>query len=294
MQSPVQKPEVKSFFDPVTATVTHVVRDPATRKAAIIDPVLDYDPKSGVRSTGSADRVIDWVRAQGLEIEWLLETHIHADHLTGAPYVKSKLGGRLAVGRHIADVQQTWNGIFNYKEGLETDPSLFDHLFDDGDRFRIGELEGEVWYTPGHTAIDLTYIIGDAAFIGDTLFMPDYGTARCDFPGGDARALWRSIQRILSLPAETRLFLCHDYLPKEGRKEHAVVTSVGEQRRNVMLAGLDEETFVARRQERDKGLAVPVLLYPSLQVNIRAGNPPPAEDNGISYIKVPMRDRAGG
>ncbi len=282
-------PEVQSFFDDMTKTVTHVIMDPATNKAAILDPVLDYDPKSGARSTAHADEVIAYVREKGLEIEWILETHVHADHLTAAPYIKDELGGKIAVGDHIKDVQTTWNNIFNYKNGLETDPAIFDHLFLDGDRFTIGEMEAEVMYTPGHTAIDLTYLIGDSAFVGDTLFMPDYGTARSDFPGGDARQLYRSIQKILSLPEETKLYLCHDYLPEKGRDQNAWVTTVGESRKNVLIAGVTEDEFAAAREARDKDLATPLLLYPSLQVNIRAGHMPPPEDNGVSYIKVPLR-----
>ena len=282
-------PEVKSFFDNATNTVTHVIRDPASNKAAILDPVMDYDPKSGRRSTTSADEVIDYVRAQGLEIEWVLETHVHADHLTAAPYIKEQLGGKIAVGDHISDVQLTWNGIFNYKNGLETDPAIFDHTFHDGDHFNIGELDVEVMYTPGHTAIDLTYIVGEAAFVGDTLFMPDYGTARTDFPGGDAGMLYRSIQKILSLPDHTTLYMCHDYLPKTGRTKYAWETTVGEQKGNVLVAGMTEAEFVEMREARDKDLATPVLLYPSLQVNIRAGHMPPEEDNGVSYIKVPVK-----
>ena len=288
-------PSVTSFFDDRTKTVTHVVRDPGSRAAAIVDPVLDYDHASGRKSTASADRVLAHVEAEGLEVVWLLETHVHADHLTAAPYLKERLGGvpRIAVGKKVSEVQKTWNGIFNYKPEVAPDPSVFDHLFEDGDTFTIGALEGRVMATPGHTAMDVTYVIGDAAFIGDTLFMPDYGTARCDFPGGDARTLYHSIQRILALPDETRLFLCHDYLPREGRSEHAFETTVAEQKRNVMVAGLDEEAFVALREGRDKTLSAPALLYPSLQVNIRAGRMPPAEDNGVTYLKTPVRDAAG-
>ena len=282
-------PEVKSFFHDMSNTVTHVIRDPASSKAAILDPVMDYDPKSGRRSTASADEVIAYVREKGLEIEWVLETHVHADHLTAAPYIKEQLGGKIAVGDHIGDVQKTWNGIFNYKEGTETDPAIFDHTFHDGDHFNIGGLDVEVMHTPGHTAVDLTYIIGTAAFVGDTLFMPDYGTARTDFPGGDARALYKSIQKILALPDDTTLYMCHDYLPKTGRTNYAWETTVGEQKANVLIAGMTEDEFVATREARDKDLATPLLLYPSLQVNIRAGHVPPAEDNGVSYIKVPVK-----
>lgn len=281
-------PEVKSFFDENTKTVTHVIKDPGSNKVAILDPVMDYDPKSGRRSTTHADEVIAYVKDQGLEVEWILETHVHADHLTAAPYVKEQLGGKIAVGDHIKDVQTTWNNIFNYKNGLETDPAIFDHLFHDGDHFKIGDMDVEVMHTPGHTAIDVTYKMGKAAFVGDTLFMPDYGTARSDFPGGDARALYRSIQRILAMPDDTTLYLCHDYLPKSGRDKNAWVTTVAEEKDNVLIKGKTEDEFVAEREARDKDLATPVLLYPSLQVNIRAGHKPPEEDNGVSYIKVPL------
>lgn len=286
--SALASPEVTSFFDQMTKTVTHVVKDPNSSACAVVDSVLDFDPKSGKTSTASADKVIAFIREQGLKVEWILETHVHADHLTGAPYIKEQLGGRTAVGEHITDVQDTWNSIFNYKEGMKTDPSVFDHLFKDGDTFTIGGLEGRVIYTPGHTNIDVTYVIGDAAFIGDTLFMPDYGTARCDFPGGNARNLYRSIQKILSLPDETRLFMCHDYLP-QGRSEYLWETTVAEEKNNVLFAGKSEDEFVAEREARDSKLDAPMLLYPSLQVNIRGGHKPPAEDNGVSYLKLPIQ-----
>lgn len=281
-------PEVTSFFDPATNTISHVVRDPGSPQAAIVDPVLDYNWQSGAKGTANADRIIAFVRESRFEIEWLLETHVHADHLTAAPYLKEKLGGRIAIGDRIVDVQRTWNSVFNYKPGFESDPALFDHLFRDGETFRIGGLDARVMHTPGHTSVDVTYVLDGAAFVGDTLFMPDYGTARTDFPGGDARALWRSIQRILTLPDATRLYMCHDYLPKDGRKEFVWMTTVAEERDNVWLKGMTEDAFVARRQARDKELSVPALLYPSLQVNIRAGHMPPPEDNGVSYIKVPI------
>jgi len=282
-------PEVKSFFDEMTNTVTHVIRDPASKKAAILDTVMDYDPKSGRTSTTSADEVIAYVREQGFEVEWILESHVHADHLTAAPYIKEQLGGKIAAGDHVRDVQTTWNGIFNYKNGMETDPAIFDHTFHDGDKFNIGGLEVDVMHTPGHTSMDVTYVIGKAAFVGDTLFMPDYGTARTDFPGGDAHALYKSIQKILSLPDDTTLYMCHDYLPKTGRTTYTWETTVGEEKSNVLFAGMTEDEFVETRLARDKDLATPLLLYPSLQVNIRAGHIPPAEDNGVSYIKVPVK-----
>lgn len=281
-------PETASFMDPATKTITHIVRDPSSRAAAVIDPVLDFDPASGKTWTGCADRVIEFIRDAGLGLEWILETHVHADHLTAAPYIKEKLGGRIAIGKRIAEIQDTWNSIFNYKEGLRTGPGVFDHLFGDGDAFSIGGMPGRVMETPGHTNIDVTYVIGDAAFVGDTLFMPDYGTARADFPGGDARKLYRSIKKILSLPDATRLYLCHDYLP-QGRSEYRWQTTVAEEKNNLHIRGKSEDEFAAMREAKDKTLGAPALLYPSLQVNIRAGQKPPAEDNGISYLKVPLR-----
>jgi len=283
-------PEVASFFDSATNTISHIVRDPSSNACAIIDSVLDYDPVSGKRSTESAEKLLQFLTDNSLELQWILETHVHADHLTAAPYIKKQAGGKIAIGNHISSVQQAWNSIFNYKDGLETDPSVFDHLLEDGETFTIGNLSASVMYTPGHTSVDVTYVIGDAAFVGDTLFMPDYGTARADFPGGDARAMYQSIQKILSLPDETRLFMCHDYLPKEGRDDYKWVTTVGEEKNNILVSGRSEEEFVAERQERDKNLATPTLLYASLQVNIRAGELPPPEDNGVRYLKVPVAD----
>ncbi len=281
-------PKVESFFDPATHTVTHCVMDPGSRVCAVIDPVLDYDPKSGKTNTASADAVIAFIKKQERQLEWLLETHVHADHITAAPYIKAQLGGRIGIGDRISEVQDTWNSIFNYKEGMRTDLEVFDHLFEDGETFHIGGLEAQVMFTPGHTNVDVTYLIGDSAFVGDTLFMPDYGTARTDFPGGDARQLYRSIQRILSLPDDTRLYMCHDYLPK-GRKEYRWVSSVSEEKKNVYIHGVSEDEFVEMREAKDKSLETPTLLYPSLQMNIRGGHKPPAEDNGISYLKIPIR-----
>ncbi|MEX2630951.1 MAG: MBL fold metallo-hydrolase [Tistlia sp.] len=283
------KPQVKSFFDEATFTATHVVVDPETRRCAILDSVLDYDPKSGRTKTASADAVIAYVEAESLKVDWLLETHAHADHLSAAPYLKKRLGGRTAIGEHITTVQQVFGKVFNAEPAFRTDGSQFDHLFKDGETFRIGGMETRVLHTPGHTPACLTYVIGDAAFVGDTLFMPDYGTARCDFPGGDARTLYRSIHKVLSLPAKTRLFLCHDYKAK-GRDEYVWQTTVGEEReRNIHVRdGLGEEEFVRMRTERDKTLAMPVLILPSVQVNMRAGELPPAEDNGVHYLKIPV------
>ena len=283
----MQQANVKSFFDPATNTVTHVVSDPATAKAAIIDSVLDYDPKSGRTSRASADEVIAHVREAGLSVEWLLETHAHADHLSAAPYLKTHVGGQIGIGSHICQVQGVFKEIFNAKD-MNTYGAEFDHLFEDGETFRIGELEVEVMHTPGHTPACLTYVIGQDAFVGDTLFMPDYGTARCDFPGGDAATLFRSIRKLLSLAPETRLHLCHDY-PPEGR-EPKWETTVAEQRaRNIHVHdGVTEAEFVEMRTARDKTLAMPTLILPSIQVNVRAGNLPPAEDNGVHYLKIPI------
>lgn len=291
MTDATPKPAVTSFFHDETNTITHVVTDPVTKTAVIIDPVLDFDVKSGKQSTDSVDKVIAFTREQGLNVAYVLETHVHADHLTAAPHVKEQTGAQIAIGAHIGTVQDTWNSIFNYKDGLETDPHMFDRVFADGESFEVGNLPARVLYTPGHTAVDVTYLIGDAAFVGDTMFMPDYGTARCDFPGGDARTLYRSIQRLLDLPDETRVFVCHDYLPKGGRSEYRWETTIGEARQNVMIAGVSEDDFVATREERDANLGVPALLYPSLQVNIRAGDMPPPEENGTRYIKVPVREK---
>lgn len=280
---------IRSFFDEDTFTVTHVISDPATGKAAIIDSVLDFDPASGRTSYASADKVIAYVENAGLEVEWLLETHAHADHLSAAPYLQEKLGGKLAIGRHILTVQQVFGKIFNEGTRFARDGSQFDHLFDDGDRFRVGSIEAIALHVPGHTPADMTYVIGDAAFIGDTLFMPDYGTARADFPGGDARTLYRSIRRLLSLPDQTSLHLCHDY-KAPGRDTYAWVTTVGEEREhNVHIrTGVSEDQFVAMREARDATLGMPRLILPSIQVNMRGGRLPEPEDNGTSYLKLPV------
>lgn len=284
----MQQPIIHSFFDPDTSTVTHVVSDPDTRCAAIIDSVLDFDPKSGRISHASADRAIDYVRQAGLTVEWLLETHAHADHLSAAPYLKEKLGGKIGIGRHIRDVQHVFKKIFNAGD-MDTEGADFDHLFDDDERFRIGRLDVRVMHTPGHTPACLTYVIGNDAFVGDTLFMPDYGTARCDFPGGDAATLYRSIQKVLALAPDTRLHLCHDYPPAEGR-EPAWVATVAEQRaKNIHVhEGVTQAAFVSMRTARDKTLAMPTLILPAIQVNVRAGRLPPPEDNGVRYLKLPI------
>jgi glyoxylase-like metal-dependent hydrolase (beta-lactamase superfamily II) len=282
-------PEIKTFFDEATFTATHVVWDPETRKAAVVDSVKDYDPKSGRTSTASADTLIAFVEAEGLSVDWILETHVHADHLTAAPYLKAKLGGRIAIGARIDTVQGVFKKVFNAEEDFATDGRQFDKLLEDGETFRIGNLEAKVIHTPGHTPACSTYVIGDAAFVGDTLFMPDYGTARCDFPGGDARQLYRSIRKILALPPQTRLFLCHDY-KAPGRDRYVWESTVAEQRaRNVHVHdGVSEDDFVKMRRERDKTLQMPVLILPSVQVNMRAGDLPPAEDNGVRYLKIPV------
>ena len=281
--------QVRSFFDEATFTVTHVLSDPATGKAAVIDSVLDFDPASGRTSTTSADAVIAYIREQGLEVEWLLETHAHADHLSAAPYLQEQLGGKLAIGRHILTVQEVFGKIFNEGTRFARDGSQFDQLFDDGDRFAIGSIPAITLHVPGHTPADMAYVIGDAVFIGDTLFMPDYGTARADFPGGDAHVLYRSVRRLLSLPEASRLFLCHDY-KAPGRDTYAWETTVAEQRcGNVHLHdGISEDDFVAMRKARDASLDMPRLILPSIQVNMRGGHFPEPEENGVSYLKLPL------
>jgi len=286
----MNRPHVQGFFDPATYTVSYVVWDPQTSRAAVIDSVLDYDPKSGRTRRDSADRIIDFVRARGLTVDWILETHVHADHLTAAPYVRQHLGGKLGIGARITTVQETFGKLFNAGEDFARDGSQFDHLFTDGEVFRLGGIEARAIHTPGHTPACMTYVIGDTAFVGDTLFMPDYGTARADFPGGDARTLYRSIRRILEeLPPETRMFLCHDY-KAPGRDEYRWETTVAEQRAaNVHVHdGVSEEEFVRMRTARDATLQMPVLILPSVQVNMRAGELPPPEDNGIRYLKIPI------
>jgi glyoxylase-like metal-dependent hydrolase (beta-lactamase superfamily II) len=282
------RPLVQSFFDVATSTFTHVVYDQVGGRAAIVDPVLDFDPASGRTRHDSADQVIAFVREQGLTVDWILETHAHADHLSSAPYLKAQVGGRIAIGEAIRRVQGVFKPIFNLEPGFATDGSQFDHLFADGEVFSIGALQAQAWHVPGHTPADLAYVIGDAVFVGDTIFPPDVGTARCDFPGGDAHALFRSIQRLLALPADTRLFMCHDY-PVTDRAPLAVCT-VGDQRRaNIHVhEGVSEGGFVAMRQARDATLAMPRLILPSIQVNVRAGHLPPPEADGRRYLKLPV------
>ena len=283
----MQTPTIQSFFDPDTFTVTHVVSDPARKRAAVIDSVLDYDPKSGRTSHASADKVLAYVKRAGLTVDWLLETHAHADHLSAAPYLQAQLGGSIGIGRHICAVQGVFKKVFNAKD-MNTDGADFDHLFEDGEQFKIGDLDVRVMHTPGHTPACLTYIVGQDAFVGDTLFMPDYGTARCDFPGGDAATLYQSIQKVLSLPPQTRLHLCHDYPPTT--REPVWETTVAQQRaHNIHVhEGVTEAAFVALRHARDKTLAMPVLILPAVQVNVRAGHLPPPEDNGVTYLKIPV------
>ncbi|MCC5971952.1 MAG: MBL fold metallo-hydrolase [Pararhodobacter sp.] len=283
------KPEIFAFFDEDTFTVTYVVRDPSSAKAAIVDSVLDFDYASGRTDTRSADAVIAFVKDKGFEVEWLLETHVHADHLSAAPYIQRELGGKIAIGENIRIVQDTFGKVFNEGTEFQRDGSQFDALFKEGDSFHIGQLRGDVMHTPGHTPACLTYVIGDAAFVGDTLFMPDFGTARCDFPGGSAEVMWDSIQRIMALPDETRIFVGHDY-KAEGRDDYAWETTVGAQKamNKHVGEGKSKEDFVRARTERDGQLAMPRLIIPSLQVNMRAGQMPKAEENGVSYLKVPV------
>ncbi len=282
-------PIIRAFFDEPTNTVSYIVADAATRQAAIIDPVLDYDHNSGEVDTRSVEAMLKAAAEAGYSIAWVLETHAHADHLSGAPFGKARTGAKIGIGEHITDVQRIFRPVFNATD-LKTDGSDFDHLFRDGERFRIGELEAEVLYTPGHTPADVSYKIADVVFVGDTLFMPDYGTARADFPGGDAHKLYGSIQKLLALPSETRLFMCHDY-KAPGRDSYAWETTVRQQRAgNVHVHdGVAEDSFVAMRQARDSTLAAPRLLLPSIQVNIRAGNFPPAEANGVRYLSIPVK-----
>lgn len=283
------RPEIASFFDPATFTVTYVVHDPATRDAAIIDSVLDFDPASGRTGTGSADAVIEYVTSQKLKVIWLLETHAHADHFSAAPYLQQKLGGQIAIGEQITQVQQVFGKLFNAGTEFERDGSQFGALFKDGDTFAIGNLPVTVMHVPGHTPACVAYVVGEAVFVGDTMFMPDYGTARADFPGGNARSLFRSLRRILSLPPETRLFMCHDYLPKN-RSTYVWETTVAAEREGNIHAhdGITEDEFVMMREARDATLDMPRLILPSVQVNMRAGHLPPADDNGVTYLKIPV------
>ena len=286
-QDPSQ-PQVQAFFDPATWTVTYVVFDHPGGHCAIVDPVLDYDPKAGRTRTASARKVVDFVRAQQLTVQWILETHAHADHLTAAHHLREVLGGKIAIGAEITQVQKVFKGIFHLESDFSTDGGQFDHLFTDGEAFRIGTLQARALAVPGHTPACMAYQIGDAAFVGDTLFMPDVGTARCDFPGGNAHTLYQSIRRLLALPPATRLFMCHDY-PPAGR-EATWQTTVAEQRASNIHVhdGVGEDEFVAMRKRRDATLEMPVLILPSVQVNIRAGDLPPKDDNGVAYLRIPL------
>ena len=284
--------QVEGFFDPHTWTVSYLVLDRETRQCALVDSVLDYDPKSGRTGHASADRLIARVRELGAKVQWILETHVHADHLSAAPYLKERLGGRVGIGSRITTVQDVFGRLFNAGPGFAHDGSQFDHLFEDGETFRIGGLQARAMHTPGHTPACMTYVVGDgiedAAFVGDTLFMPDYGTARCDFPGGDARTLYRSINKVLSLPPATRLYMCHDYQPN-GRAVRFVSTVAEQREQNIHVRdGVSEEEFVAMRTRRDATLEMPVLILPSVQVNMRAGHLPEPEDNGRRYLKIPI------
>jgi glyoxylase-like metal-dependent hydrolase (beta-lactamase superfamily II) len=283
-----QPARVQSFFDEATSTFTHVVFDVAGGHGAVVDPVLDFDPNSGRTSHASADAVIAFVRAQGLTIDWILETHAHADHLSSAPYIQAQVGGRIAIGRAIDRVQKVFKSLFNLEAGFATNGAQFDHLFEDGETFAIGQLIATAWHVPGHTPADMAYCMGGAVFVGDTLFPPDVGTARCDFPGGDAHQLYRSVRRILSLPGETRLFMCHDYPPVE-RPVEAMSTVAAQRAHNIHIHdGVSESAFVALREARDATLGMPKLILPSIQVNVRAGHLPPAEANGTRYLKLPI------
>lgn len=281
---------VEAFFDPATFTYSYVVSDPTSGQCALVDPVLDYDPAAGRTSHKNADRLIAYVREHGLRVQWILETHVHADHLSAGHYLKEQLGGTLAIGDRITVVQDTFGKLFNVEPEFATDGRQFDRLFKDGETFRVGNVEARAIHTPGHTPACMTYLIGDAAFVGDTLFMPDYGTARCDFPGGDARTLYRSIHtKLFALPDATRVFMCHDY-KAPGRDQYLYETTIGAERTgNVHIhAGIGEEQFVAMRQARDATLGMPTLILPSVQINMRAGELPPAEDNGTRYLKIPL------
>ncbi|MEJ7930815.1 MBL fold metallo-hydrolase [Ramlibacter sp. AN1015] len=278
----------QAFFDPATWTVSYVVSDNATMAAAVIDPVLDYDFKSGHTGTKAADQVLGYLKDKGLQVQWILETHAHADHLSGARYLQQRVGGRIAIGENIREVQATFKKLYNLERDFLPDGSQFDHLFKDGETFRIGEVEAKAMLVPGHTPADMAYLIEDSVFVGDTLFMPDVGTARADFPGGDAATLYRSIRRLLELPPQTRMYVCHDYPPKT--RDAQWETTVAEQRaKNIHVHdGTTQEGFVAMRNARDATLEVPTLILPSIQVNVRAGHMPPADDNGVAYLRIPI------
>jgi len=288
MTTSTLNPQVHGIFDTATSTVTYVVYEKPGSACAIIDSVLDYDPKSGRTKHTSADKVVDFVKTNQLKVEWILETHAHADHLSAAPYLKEQLGGKTAIGDHIGGVQKVFKGIFNMEADFKADGSQFDHLFKDGESIPVGGLVGHTMYVPGHTPACVAYQFGDAVFVGDTMFMPDVGTARCDFPGGDAKTLFASTRKILSLPPETRLFMCHDY-PPNGRPVTFKATVAEQRAKNIHVHdGISEAQFVELRTKRDATLDMPVLILPAVQINIRAGELPPKENNGIAYVKIPL------
>ena len=285
----LSQPLVKAFFDQASFTFSYVLQDPQSKHCAIIDSVLDFDYASGSTHTTSADAILAYIAEQQLEVDWILETHVHADHISAAPYLKQKTGGLIGIGQQVSQVQKAFAPAFNVEQDFALNGSQFDVLFADNDQIQIGSLTGQAWHTPGHTPACISFVFGDAAFVGDTLFMPDYGTARCDFPGGNPAQLYQSIQRLFSLPDTTRLFMCHDY-KAPGRDEYAYQTSVAEQHQhNVHIQeGVSEADFVTMRTERDAGLSMPALILPSVQLNMRAGHLPPAEDNGQHYLKIPL------
>jgi glyoxylase-like metal-dependent hydrolase (beta-lactamase superfamily II) len=288
MKQSIQKPDVSTFYDKQTSTFSYVVKDPQSNACAIIDSVLNLDYNSGRTSYRGANEIIDFIKRNHLQLQWIIETHVHADHLSAAPYLKEKLGGQLGIGAHITTVQNVFGKVFNAGSDFQRDGSQFDRLFNDGDTYQIGSLTATAIHTPGHTPACMTHVIGDAAFVGDTIFMPDSGTARADFPGGDARVLYQSIKKLLSLPAETRLFMCHDYQPNSREVEYET-TVAAERNENIHVHdGITEDEFVAMREARDATLDMPVLILPSLQVNMRAGHFPPSDDNGMVYLKVPI------
>lgn len=283
------QPQVTPFLHEGTHTFSYVVKDPASDHCAIIDSVTDFDYAAGGIAFSSADTIIEWVRSQGLIVDWVLETHVHADHLSAAPYLQAALGGKTAIGEHIREVQSVFGETFNADSAFHRDGSQFDHLFKDGDRFHVGQMEGKIIHTPGHTPACLTYVFDDAAFVGDTLFMPDYGTARCDFPGGDAATLYQSIQKVLSLPDDTRLFLCHDYGTPERPTLSSETTVKAQKQLNVHVHnGVSQDAFVSLREKRDSTLGMPQLMLPAVQVNMRAGHLPDSETNGVRYLKIPL------
>ncbi|MDC9720094.1 MAG: MBL fold metallo-hydrolase [Gammaproteobacteria bacterium] len=283
----MKKPTISAFFDEATFTITYIVADPDTKQCAVIDSVLDYDANMGRTRTDSADKVISRIKEQGLTLAWILETHVHADHLSGAPYIQEQLGGKIAIGDQITQVQDIFGNLFNTERGFARNGSQFDHLLSPNEEIMIGNMAIKALHTPGHTPACMSFLVADACFVGDTLFMPDYGTARCDFPGGDATALYESMERILSLPDDTRLFMCHDYAP--GGREYLWESTVAQSKaNNIHLAGKTKAEFIDMRTKRDAQLSAPRLLLPSVQVNMRAGHMPPAEDNGIAYIKIPV------